>query len=130
MKRCYKCQSPYLDPSGPEFHAVCDGCGSYLHCCQNCNYFNDYSKSKCAQADAEYISDSNGMNKCEFFRLRYSDTTGLKLDEREGRSGMRLRPDWRNVNKNDKNAFSRRSTEQEGRARRARDALDKLFRKP
>ena len=125
MKRCYKCQTPYVDTAGPEFHEVCESCGSYVHCCQNCNYYDDYSKTKCAHPDAEYVWDHNGMNRCEFFRFRYADSTGLKLDEREERPGMRLRPDWRGVKKG---VAPRRSAGDDSRARRARDALDKLFR--
>ena len=126
MKRCYKCQSPYLDLSGPKFHEVCEGCESYLHCCQNCGHFDEYAKNKCTNPDAEYVSDPNGMNCCEVFQFGYTDTTGLKLDEREDRPGMRLRPDWRGLKKKD--GLPRKSGQQQERARRARAALDKLFR--
>jgi len=127
LKRCYKCRNPYLNPTGPQFHEVCEKCESYLHCCQNCRYYDDYAKTKCANPDAEYVSDPNGMNRCEFFQFGHVDASGLKLDEREERPGMRLRPDWRGVKKGNASA-PRRSGGQEQRARRARTALDKLFR--
>ncbi len=103
MKKCYKCQKPYVEPSGPGFQEVCEGCSSYLHCCQNCDFYDSYQPNSCTEPMAEYVSDLNGMTHCEYFRFKV--TGGRKLsDDDEGRRFKKA--DWRNLNKDDKTARS------------------------
>jgi hypothetical protein len=99
MKRCYKCQKPYVEPNGPGFQEVCESCSSYLHCCQNCYFYDPYQPNSCTEPVAEYVSDSNGMNHCEYFQFKAAG--GRKLGDDEG--GRRFRKaDFRNLNKDQK----------------------------
>lgn len=112
MKKCYKCQKPYVEPNGPGFQEICEGCGSYLHCCQNCYFYDPYQHNSCTEPQAEYVSDPNGMNRCEYFRFK---TIGgsRPIDDDGGRRFKK--PDWRNINKKDDVLPTRR--------RRSPDAL-------
>jgi hypothetical protein len=148
MRRCYKCQKPYLEPHAPGAQEVCGECGSYLHCCHNCRFFDEYATSRrCREPQAEPASDPHDMYRCDFFLFR--DVTVREQPEPEsaegggGSGGGTVRhPDWRNVGKKDEGArrsVSRRSDgggdgggaasgrDGEDRARQARSALDKLF---
>ena len=145
MKKCYKCQKPYVEPNGPGFQEVCEGCGSYLHCCSNCYFHDQYQANQCTEPQAEFVSDRNGMNRCEYFRFRVAGG-GKQLDD--DRQGRRFRkPDWRNLNKDaNKPATPRRRATPDARpsnnpfargggggggdkAQKAREALEKLFKK-
>ena len=145
MKRCYKCQKPYVEPEGPGFQDVCEECSSYLHCCQNCFFYEPGHHNDCTETQAEYVSDKNGMNRCEYFRFKTARGTGL-ADDNGGRRFKKA--DWRNLNKDkDKNRKKggspqrRRSTPNPfaakggsgngggDRAQKAREALENLFKK-
>ncbi len=145
MKRCYKCQKPYVEPEGPGFQDVCEECSSYLHCCQNCFFYEPGQHNDCRETQADYISDKNGINRCEYFRFKTARGTGLD-DDGGGRRFKKA--DWRNLNKG-KDAGGkkggapqrRRSTHNPfaskgggkggggGRAQKAREALENLFKK-
>ena len=138
MKRCYKCQKPYLEPEGPGFQDVCEGCSSYLHCCQNCYFYEPGHHNDCREPQAEYVSDKNGQNRCEYFRFKTARGTGL-ADEDGGRRFKKA--DWRNLNKggggrkgkqpqrkrSNANPFSSKGGG--GKAQKAREALENLFKK-
>jgi len=99
MKKCYKCQKPYVEPNGPGFQEICEGCGSYLHCCQNCYFYDPYQQNSCTEPQAEYVSDPNGMNRCEYFRFKVIGGGRPLNEDDEGRRFKK--PDWRNLNKKD-----------------------------
>jgi hypothetical protein len=143
MKKCYKCQKPYVEPNGPGFQDVCEGCQSYLHCCQNCYFYDPYQHNSCTEPMAEYVSDPNGMNRCEYFQFKLAGGKRSLSEEAEGRRFKRA--DWRNVNKKDgaplrkraaQNPFAPRNGESRGtgsrsdKAQKAREALENLFKKP
>jgi hypothetical protein len=160
MKKCYKCQKIYIEPEGPGFQDVCEGCGSYLHCCQNCLFYDPYQHNSCTETQAEFVSDSNGMNRCEYYRFKAEGGSRNNDDDKEGRRFRK--PDWRNVGQGTGDKPRRRSGGPFGggggngrgngrgtgrdsmpsrggggdgiggggeRAKKAREALDKLFRK-
>jgi hypothetical protein len=143
MKRCYKCQKPYVEPEGPGFQDVCEECSSYLHCCQNCFFYEPGHHNDCTETQTDYVSDKNGMNRCEYFRFKTARGTGLP-DDNGGRRFKKA--DWRNLNKDKSKDRKkggppqrRRSTPNPfaskggagggGRAQKAREALENLFKK-
>ena len=161
MKKCYKCQKLYVEPEGPGFNDVCEGCGSYLHCCQNCYFYDPYQHNSCTETQAEFVSDANGQNHCEYFRFKVQGGNRHMLDDEKGRRFKKA--DWRNLGgggggsggggrrrgsfdggrngngrggngrggKRAKNPFGDDSGGGGGgdKAKKAREALDKLFRK-
>ena len=155
MVKCYKCGTLHNEPGTLGFSAICEGCQSYLHCCMNCRFYDEYAET-CAEPQAEFVSDRNGMNHCEYFQPHKRSTPLAEdLDDDPGRRRRRLRPDWRNVEKRETplaspmrgagrpNPFGggdhggRRPRNPFGdtggrndRAQKARDALEKLFKKP
>lgn len=70
MRACYKCGHPYVEPGEPPIDALCLRCSSYLHACANCDFYDEYSNNPCREPRAKYISDRQGMNRCEHFRFR------------------------------------------------------------
>lgn len=84
---------------------VCEQCSSWLHCCANCAAYDEYSHNKCREAKAEFVFDRLGKNACPYFKLRQSTPLAAQQKKLSPRSEQR---------------------EREGRAR---DNLDRLFRK-
>ena len=105
MAACYKCGKPIT--AGVEsplpVEAVCEQCSSWLHACANCACYDEYSHSKCREARAEFVFDRLGKNACAFFKLKQSAVAQQK----------KLSP----------------RAEQREREGRARDNLERLFRK-
>ncbi|HNY69181.1 MAG TPA: hypothetical protein PK575_05630 [Syntrophorhabdus sp.] len=69
MKTCYKCQHPVM----LEFISrrdECQVCGSDLHVCLNCSFFDETKSNKCREPQAEYVKEKDRSNYCDFFRFR------------------------------------------------------------
>ena len=140
MKRCYKCQKPYVEPEGPGFQDVCEECSSYLHCCQNCFFYEPGHHNDCKETQSDFVSDKNGLNRCEYFRFKAAPGTGLP-DDNGGRRFKKA--DWRNLKGNGggrkggqaqgrrstSNPFSSKGRGGGGKAQKAREALENLFKK-
>ena len=131
MFSCYKCGSPVPTSGKPGFQDICDSCGSYLHCCMNCRFFDELG-GKCKEPVAEWVSDRLSFNRCEYFQLS-QPRTGPAAPQRDAagmdEEGRRFKKaDWRNVHKKGR-PFAPRNRDQSDRARQARRNLEDLFRK-
>ncbi|HHN46577.1 MAG TPA: hypothetical protein ENN09_03970 [Planctomycetes bacterium] len=135
MLVCYKCRTPWLEAGKPGFGDVCPNCGSYLHCCFNCRFYDEYTRPHCSEPNADGSFDPNGMNHCEYFSPRQARGAPLvDMDDPE-QNRTRRRPDWRNLNKDGAQRPARNgaagggftSPDTDERARKAREQLDKLF---
>jgi len=49
------------------FRATC-GCGAWLHCCRNCEFFAPGRANDCREPRAELVADRELGNFCEWFR--------------------------------------------------------------
>ena len=49
---------------------LCPQCGSDLHCCKNCEYWDPGAYNECKEHIAEYIPDREAANRCTFFTFR------------------------------------------------------------
>lgn len=70
MRKCYKCGHPWVDPGQPAVNAICERCQSYLHCCMNCDFYDDYQHNRCREHRADYVHERVGANNCGFFQFR------------------------------------------------------------
>ncbi len=48
--------------------AVCAGCGAWLHCCRNCDFFAPGRANDCREPRAERIVEREQANFCDWFR--------------------------------------------------------------
>ncbi|MBI1355231.1 MAG: hypothetical protein GC160_12860 [Acidobacteria bacterium] len=51
-------------------HHECDKCGSDLLCCLNCRYFDPGRHNQCAESQAEWVTNKENRNFCDFFEPR------------------------------------------------------------
>jgi hypothetical protein len=45
----------------------CPSCGADLHCCLNCNNYDPAAHNQCREPQAEWVSDREKANFCDFF---------------------------------------------------------------
>jgi hypothetical protein len=71
--KCWKCEVAVdlIDGRVP-FRAVCDGCGSWLHTCRGCRYYQPGLANSCMIPDTDPIADREMVNHCDEFAVRVS----------------------------------------------------------
>jgi hypothetical protein len=52
---------------------ICPHCRSDLHCCLNCSLYDEYAQNHCRESSAEWVSDGEKNNFCEFFTFQESE---------------------------------------------------------
>lgn len=66
--KCWNCQELLTQTERKiSFRALCEKCGSALHCCKNCKYYAPGRPNDCAVPGTDYISDRSANNFCEEF---------------------------------------------------------------
>lgn len=68
VSRCAACGTIIQVASG--HLETCSGCGTDLHSCRQCAYFDPGSRFQCAKPVAAAISDKSAGNQCDLFELR------------------------------------------------------------
>lgn len=68
MGRCYYCRET-ISVEVQKKNRLCPSCGSDLHCCRNCRYFDENLASKCKEPDSEWFSDRTLQNSCVYFEF-------------------------------------------------------------
>ena len=49
---------------------TCPSCHSSLHCCLNCRFYDRSAHNECREPAAEWVSNKEAANFCEFFEPR------------------------------------------------------------
>ena len=62
------------------FRDECAGCGRDLHICKNCEFHDPSAHHECRESSAEYRSDKERANLCEYFRPATGGSTGSSAD--------------------------------------------------
>jgi len=57
---------------------VCSECGAYVRCCLNCEFYDEGYHNQCRETHSEYVSDREGANFCDWFRLADHSGEGAK----------------------------------------------------
>lgn len=64
---------------------TCTACGADLHACVHCRHFDPSRSNQCVEPQAEWVSDKEKSNFCEYFEAR----TAVNLTS-QGRSSRRI----------------------------------------
>ena len=81
MKVCHYCKKELEIEEKVGRQEVCPYCGSDLHCCFNCKFYDEYAHNKCKEPQSEWVSDREKRNFCEFFSFVDKDTNNSELNE-------------------------------------------------
>jgi len=69
----------------------CAQCNADLHCCRHCRFFDPGKNNQCAETQAEWVSDKERANFCDYFEPR--TTIDLVNRTRSGPEDTRKRFD-------------------------------------
>ena len=83
MRVCHRCGRELQVGSAVERTASCPHCYSDLKCCLNCRLHDPGANNQCREPQAEWQTDKEKSNFCEFFEFR--ETSSLSSPGRSGR---------------------------------------------
>ena len=73
----------WKETSGSVASEICPHCRADLHCCLNCRFFDEHAQNKCRESSAEWVSDREKNNFCEYFSFRDSAEAGRREKEQQ-----------------------------------------------
>lgn len=56
----------------------CPHCGSDVHCCLNCELYDTSAHNRCREPQAEWVSDREKANFCDYFTANKKNAIGGK----------------------------------------------------
>jgi len=83
MRVCHTCGRPVEVQEKISRQEICPHCRTDLHCCLNCTLYDEYAQNKCREPSAEWVSDRERNNFCEFFVFQESKTASRKIRQQE-----------------------------------------------
>jgi hypothetical protein len=83
MRFCYSCGKEIAMNQPVARQDLCPHCRNDLHCCLNCSLYDEYAQNKCREPGAEWVSDREKNNFCEFFVFRDADAASNSLRTKE-----------------------------------------------
>lgn len=80
MSACYFCHTS-LDPKLRIVRdSACPNCQRDLHACVQCRHFDRNAHNMCREPQAEWVTDRDRRNFCDYFSLNSAAATGTKTD--------------------------------------------------
>jgi hypothetical protein len=70
MKICHKCKKELADDFFVGRQSQCPSCGTDLHCCLNCSFYDVGAYNDCREPQAERVLDKSHYNFCDFFGFK------------------------------------------------------------
>ncbi len=81
MKSCHRCGNKLDGVDKISRTATCPHCGTYLHSCLNCAFYDPHAHNQCREPQSEYVLDREKANFCDFFTFRESKANGKREEE-------------------------------------------------
>lgn len=87
MGACHACGKEIAAAGKIRRSDECEGCGRDLRCCRNCRHFDPTVNNQCREVVAEWVSDKERANFCDYFELAAGGPRG---PQRGGKSAEEL----------------------------------------
>ena len=82
MSACHFCGSA-IDPKMRIVRdTACPSCGRDLHACVQCRFYDRHAHNQCREPNAEWVTDRERRNFCDYFSLNPAATAGAKAVDR------------------------------------------------
>ena len=88
---CHRCGSEIKTDRKIGRQETCGQCGSFLHCCLNCRFYEPGAYHQCRETQSEWVQDKAGANFCEYFEpsdSRQPDRPDKASDARKKLDGL------------------------------------------
>lgn len=72
---CWKCHKE-TNIEKPVRGDECPNCHADLHVCKACDFYESGSHNDCRESSAEFVSDKERSNFCDYFRASTKGVTG------------------------------------------------------
>jgi hypothetical protein len=72
MRYCFRCGGEIPGDQRVLREDECPHCSQDLHCCRNCRFHEPAVSNQCSEPQADYVSDKERANFCEFFAFAES----------------------------------------------------------
>ncbi len=82
MKVCSKCKTP-ITAEKVFFRDECPRCGSDIHVCLNCLFYDEGKSNKCRETQADFVKEKDRSNYCDYFRFNDTEVKKSERDEAE-----------------------------------------------
>jgi hypothetical protein len=74
--KCHFCGKQVAVKERVDFRAECPSCGRDIHICVNCALYDEGAYNKCREPQAEWVSEREKANRCEYFRPSSAPSAG------------------------------------------------------
>ncbi|HLQ66162.1 MAG TPA: hypothetical protein VK123_02910 [Candidatus Limnocylindrales bacterium] len=90
MSACHFCGAA-LDPKMRVVRdAECPKCGRDLHACVQCRHYDRHAHNQCREPQAEWVTDRERRNFCDYFSLNPAGGRGAGVPDREKSARSKL----------------------------------------
>ncbi|MBN2200796.1 hypothetical protein JW777_02465 [bacterium] len=76
---CHRCGKNIETAGRISRNDLCPGCGVPLHACLNCRFYSEPAHHQCRESEAEFVSDKESANTCDYFEPGLNGVSGEKL---------------------------------------------------
>lgn len=66
--RCFHCGNELSFSERVGLREECDQCGSDVHVCRNCQFYDAKVYNECREPQAEVVLEKTRANRCEYFQ--------------------------------------------------------------
>ena len=67
--RCFSCQTVNQTVDNKVgFRDDCESCGTDLHCCKCCRFYDTGAYNECRESSADIVREKERANYCEYFQ--------------------------------------------------------------
>jgi hypothetical protein len=80
MKICHKCKTEVAEDFFIGRQTQCPFCGTDLHCCLNCSFYDTGSYNDCLEVQAERALEKSRSNFCDFFKFKQTANSSVTAD--------------------------------------------------
>jgi len=80
MRVCHKCGKEIDRDAAVGRRDTCPSCGSDLHVCRNCRFYDPGSYNDCREPQAERVVEKDRSNFCDYFQ--FADSGGGAMKEK------------------------------------------------
>lgn len=78
---CPSCSTKHTFDGALTFREECERCAADLHVCLTCRFYDRYVENECRETEAEYVSQKDRRNLCEYYKPReQADGQGGEVD--------------------------------------------------
>jgi hypothetical protein len=87
---CFSCSAAVELAAGERvgFRDTCSACDVDVHVCVNCVHYDSSAYNHCREPSAEWVSDRERANRCEYFALGDSDDRPSRPEPQDARAAL------------------------------------------